>query len=119
METLRLLLVVLHILGLAVIIGPFLFQVSRKADFDTALMRIGAIAQLVTGLALVGVLEAGDFPAPDHAKVAVKLSIGQVLLVLVMVNVRKERIPQGLWAGLLVLTAVNIAVAVFWSSAHA
>ncbi len=48
-----------------------------------------------------------------------KFAVALVLLVLVMANVRKPRIPQGLWIGLLVLTTANIAVAVFWSSAHA
>ena len=32
-----------------------------------------------------------------------KFAIGLVILVLVMMNVRKERIPQGLWAGILLL----------------
>jgi hypothetical protein len=35
-----------------------------------------------------------------------------------MANTRKERIPQGLWAGLIGLTALNVAVAVSWSSVH-
>jgi hypothetical protein len=39
--------------------------------------------------------------------------------VLVMANVRKPTIPQGLWLGLLLLTVANIAVAIFWSPAHA
>jgi hypothetical protein len=39
--------------------------------------------------------------------------------VLVMVNLRKPSIPQGLYLGLLALTVANIAVAVFWSPAHA
>ena len=43
---------------------------------------------------------------------------GLVVLVLVMANLRKPRISQGLWALLLVLTLANVCVAVFWSSAH-
>jgi hypothetical protein len=39
--------------------------------------------------------------------------------VLVMANRRKPQIPQGLWAGLLVLTIANVCVAVFWSAVHA
>jgi hypothetical protein len=38
--------------------------------------------------------------------------------VLVMANARKPTIPQGLWAGLLLLSVANIAVAIFWSPAH-
>ena len=82
-------------------------------------MRDGVGTAFLSGIALVGVIQGGDLGTVDNAKIAVKTVIGLVLLVLVMANVRKERIPQGLWVGLLVLTTVNIAVAVFWSSAHA
>jgi hypothetical protein len=34
-----------------------------------------------------------------------------------MANLRKPRISQGLWALLLLLTLVNLCVAVFWESA--
>jgi hypothetical protein len=37
----------------------------------------------------------------------------------VMANARKERIPQGLWAGLLLLAIANVCVAVYWSPVHA
>ena len=59
-------------------------------------MRDGIGTAFVAGLLLVGVLEAGD-DSVNHAKVGVKFAIGLVILVLVMANVRKERIPQGLW----------------------
>jgi hypothetical protein len=123
METLRLLLVVLHILGLAVIIGPFLFQVSRKADFDTALMRIGAIAQLVTGLALVGVLEAGDADV-NHPKIGVKLVVAVLVLVAVFMAGSKQKaaaaggpakapLPWFHAAGALAI--LNVLIAVLWT----
>lgn len=118
METVRLILLFVHILGWAALFGGLVVQGRDEAKRVNAAMRDGVGTAFLSGLALVGVLEAGDFPAPDHAKIAVKLVIGLVLLVLVMANLRKERIPQGLWAGLLVLTAANIAVAVFWSSSH-
>jgi hypothetical protein len=35
-----------------------------------------------------------------------------------MANLRRERIADGLWALLLLLTIANICVAVFWASAH-
>jgi hypothetical protein len=123
METLRLLLVVLHILGLAVIIGPFLFQVSRKADFDTALMRIGAVTQLVTGLALVGVLEAGDADV-DHARIGVKLVVGVLVLAAVWMAFRKQaaavaggpaKAPLPWFHAAGALAIVNVLVAVLWT----
>ena len=117
METLRLVLLFVHILGFAALFGGLVVQARLPEKVVNAAMRDGIGTAFVAGLLLVGVLEAGDDEV-DHAKVGVKFAIGLVILVLVMANVRKERIPQGLWAGLLLLTVANIAVAVFWSPVH-
>lgn len=117
MDTLRLILLFVHVLGFAALLGGLLTQARLPEKVVNPLMRDGAGTAFLAGLALVGVLEAGD-DSVNHAKVGVKLGVGLVILVLVMVNLRKERIPQGLWAGLLVLTLANIAVALFWSPVH-
>lgn len=117
MQTVRLILLFIHLLGWAALFGGLLAQAREPYKRVNAAMRDGVGTALLSGLALVGVLEAGEDPV-NHAKIAVKLVIGLVLLVLVMANLRKEHIPQGLWAGLLLLTAVNVGVAVFWSTAH-
>lgn len=119
METLRLILLFVHVLGWAALFGGLLVQGREEPKRVNAAMRDGVGTAFLTGLALVGVIQGADLGTVDNAKIAVKTLVGLVLLVLVMANVRKQRIPQGLWAGLLVLTAVNVAVAVFWSSAHA
>ncbi len=120
METLRLILLVLHILGFAALLGGLLAQTGTARDEKSVngAMRDGIGTAFLTGLALVGVLEAGD-DAVNHAKIGVKLVIGLVLLVLVMANVRKERIPFGLWGGMLLLAVANVCVAVLWSPVHA
>lgn len=117
MDTLRLILLFVHILGFAALIGGLLAQASEPTKRVNAAMRDGAGTAFLAGLALVGVLEAGD-ASVNHAKVGVKLLVGLVILALVMMNLRKERISQGLWAALLGLSVLNVAVAVFWSSAH-
>ena len=118
METVRLVLLFVHILGWAALFGGLAVQARDEPKRVNAAMRDGVGTAFLSGLALVGVIQGGDLADVNNAKIGVKLAIGLVLLVLVMANMRKPRIPQGLWAGLLVLTAVNIAVAVFWSSAH-
>ena len=118
MEILRLVLLFLHVLGFAALFGGLLAQARNPEKSVNAAMRDGVGTAFLAGLLLVGVLEAGDEPV-NHAKIAVKFAIGLVLLVLVMANVRKPSIPQGLWAGLLLLSVVNVAVAIFWSPAHA
>jgi peptidoglycan/LPS O-acetylase OafA/YrhL len=116
-ETLRLIFLFLHLLGWAALFGGLLAQARAQHKVVNAPMRDGVGTAFLTGIVLVGLLEMDDQPV-NYAKVTVKLVIGLVLLALVMANLRKERIPQGLWAGLLALTAVNVAVAVFWSPAH-
>ncbi len=117
METLRLVLLFVHILGFAALLGGLLAQARLPEKTVNAAMRDGIGTAFLAGLLLVGVLESGD-DSVDHAKVGVKFAIGLVILVLVMANARKERIPQGLWLGLTLLTIANIAVAVFWSPVH-
>ena len=116
METVRLVLLFAHLLGWAALFGGLLAQAREPYKRVNAAMRDGVGTAFVAGLGLVIVLEASDEPV-DHAKIAVKGLIGLVLLVLVMANTRKERIPQGLWVGLTLPTAANVAVAVFSSPA--
>jgi heme A synthase len=117
MEFLRHVLLVIHILGFAALIGGLLVQVGSPERVVNSAMRDGIGTAFVAGIALVGVLQADDKDV-DNTKMAVKGLIGLVLLVLIMANTRKERIPTGLWAGLLLLAVTNVCVAVFWSSAH-
>lgn len=117
MDTLRLILLVIHILGFAALIGGLLAQAGEQEKKVNAAMRDGVGTAFLAGLALVGVLEADDADV-NNAKIGVKFGIGLVLLVLVMANTRKTSIPKGLWAGLLLLAVVEVCVAVIWSPVH-
>lgn len=117
MEFLRHLLLVVHLLGFAALFGGLLSQARSPEKKVNGLMRDGAGTAFLAGLLLVGVIES-DGGDPDSTKLAVKGVIGLVILVLVMANLRKERIATGLWALLLALTVANVCVAVFWASAH-
>lgn len=117
MEILRLVLLFVHILGFAALIGGLLAQLGAAEKKVLGVMRDGIGTAFVAGLFLVGVAEAGDGPV-DHVKLGVKFAIGLVILVLVMANLRKPRIPDGLYWGLLALSVANVAVAIFWSPVH-
>ena len=117
METLRLVLLLIHVLGFAALLGGLLVQLGAGEKSVNNAMRDGSGTAFLAGLLLVGVLEAGD-TAVDHGKIAVKFAIGLVVLVLVMANLRKPRIPNGLFYGLVALTVANVAVALFWSPVH-
>lgn len=118
MEIVRLVLLLIHLLGFAALFGGLLVQAKEPVKKVNALMRDGAGTAFLAGLLLVGVLEMDDDVTVNHAKVGVKLLVGLVILALVMANVRREKIPQGLWLGILGLTVLNVGVAVFWAPAH-
>lgn|SRR5690606_10818283 len=118
MDTVRLILLFLHLLGFAAVFGGLLAQTKAADKVVNGAMRDGAGTAFLAGLALVGVLEADDADV-NHAKVGVKLVIGLVILVLVMANLRKPKISDAVFYGLLALTAANVAVALFWSGTHA
>lgn len=106
-------LVFLHFLGLASLIGGMLVQVREFPRLVNNAMLHGIATQLVTGIALVGVAEAGDEDV-HHLQVGVKLAVAVVLAVLIVANRRKPALPTGLFFGLLGLSVLNVAVAVFW-----
>ena len=81
METVRLILLIAHILGFSALIGGLLAQAGPGDKKVTGVMRDGVGTAFLAGLLLVGVLEGMDGVEVNHAKVAVKLVIGLVLLV--------------------------------------
>jgi hypothetical protein len=108
------LLLFLHFVGLASLLGGFLVQMATGPRRVIAAMVHGAFTQLVTGLGLVGVNEALDEPV-DNAKVGVKLVVLLVITVLVWVNRAKPAIPNGLFFAVGGLTTLDVAIAVFWT----
>ncbi len=112
MTVLRIVLLILHFVGLAAILGPFLDQLRAQTRRITTTMVWGARAQIVTGLALVGVAYATDHE-PDHVKIAVKLLIA-LAVAGVAESMRKREDPRlGYWL-IGALTLVNVVVAVAW-----
>ncbi|MFT4083870.1 MAG: hypothetical protein QM638_14905 [Nocardioides sp.] len=118
MEIVRLVLLVVHLLGFAALTGGILVQLREPTKRVNSLMRDGAGTAVVAGVALVGVLEADSDVQVDHAKIGVKLVIGLIILALVMMNLRRPRIPDGLFWLIAALTLANLCVAVFWAPAH-
>lgn len=113
MELLEHALVFVHFVGWAALLGGMVVQIREPVKSVNAAMRDGIGLAFLAGLFLVGILESGD-ETVNHAKIAVKFGIGLVVLVLVMANMRKERIPDGLFWGLMLLTLGNMGVAIFW-----
>lgn len=117
MDILRIILLILHFVGLAMLFGGFLVQQKAIAGGRGTVLPImwrGALAQLVTGLLLVATIEMGDLADLDNIKIAVKLLVAVVITVLVFVYRKKDPAPSwALWAvgG---LTFANVVIAVAW-----
>ena len=114
MELLTKVFVVLHLLGLAAIIGSAVF-VSRGTP--TPALVWGARAQIITGVVLVGLSEAGDYQL-NHTKIGVKLLIAIVVVACAEIAAGRERRGQGnpqLVHAAGALAVLNIAIAVLWT----
>jgi hypothetical protein len=118
-------LLVLHFLGLAAVIGAFLVQVRRKGGFQTFWPITGLIVQLVTGLGMMGIIDATHDGGANHAKLGVKLVIAAVALVLAFVaRARQKRADSGaapakaalpFFHSAGALAIINVFIAVLWS----
>ncbi|WP_147794285.1 MULTISPECIES: hypothetical protein [unclassified Cellulomonas] len=109
------LLVVLHLVGWAIVLGGCLVTLRQPAFPKGALH--GALTALVTGIVMVGLrsAEVAGLEPPDNAKIGVKLLVALVVTGLVWYGTRKpEKVTRGLVGATLGLTLVNILVAVLW-----
>jgi hypothetical protein len=117
MDVVYQILVVLHFLGLASLIGGWLVQLRAVGErYVSAAMLGGVLTQLVTGAALVGLAEGVDSldRTVDRAKIGVKLLVTLVVTVLCWVNRRRQYIPNGLYFLIGLLSIANVVLAVFW-----
>lgn len=116
MDILLGIILILHFVGLASLLGGVLVQI-KDAIAGTgrilAAMIHGALTQLVTGLLLVGLLQIGDGEV-NNAKIAVKL--GVVIVITVLVFIFRKKSPVASWVIWVIgaLTLANIAIAVLW-----
>lgn len=110
------LIVILHFIGLASLIGGFLVQIKSSPREVNNAMFHGALTQLVTGLLLVGLAyPMGNGDSIDNAKIAVKLVILLIITALVLVNRKKPEISTGIWGAIGGLAIANVAIAVLWN----
>lgn len=115
-------LVVLHFIGLASLIGGFLVQISTTPRVVNNAMLHGALTQLVTGVLLVGLSyplhdsDPAQYDLPDNAKIGTKFVILLVILGLILANRKKPQISNAVWGLIGGLAIVNVVIAVMWGS---
>ena len=108
------LLIVLHLLGWAIVLGGALVNL-RTPKIATGVLH-GILTALVTGILMVGIASAGIAGHdPNTTKVAVKLVVALVVAALVILGIRKpSRVTTGYLGAIAGLTALNVAIAVLW-----
>ena len=114
MDFLEKLLLFLHLIGMAAVVGGALVQIAAPPRRINAFILHGGLTQVVTGVLLVGVLEADDADV-NHAKIGVKLAVALVIVALAWVYRAREQVANPVYFGILALALGNVAVAVFWT----
>jgi len=113
--------VFLHIVGAAMIVGIWIGQMKKPTvhprQFD------GAMLQLLTGIALMGLIPVlgqtiPRFADPDYAKLGIKLVVALAVGVLAFMGRRRykkgEDVGNGLAHGVGGLALLNVAIATLW-----
>jgi cytochrome bd-type quinol oxidase subunit 2 len=112
-------LVFLHFIGLASLLGGWLVQMSSSTKVINNAMLHGVLTQVVTGIAMVGLLSSKVVEVDDgvdNTKFGIKLVVALAVLAVVLLGRRKPEDQQkGYWAAAGALTLLNVAVAVFVS----
>ena len=88
MEILREILLTLHLLGMAIIIGGY-FATIRSPKVLPGMLH-AAYLQLITGLLLMGLAEMGDGEV-NRVKIGIKLVVAIVITVLAFMGNKKEK----------------------------
>jgi NO-binding membrane sensor protein with MHYT domain len=108
------LIVVLHFIGLASLVGGFMVQMSATEKAINPAMLHGALTQLVTGIALVGLAESGAVDEElNMTKVSIKLIIALAVAAIAFIGRKRSGNQASLWGAAGGLALINIVIAVF------
>ncbi|MEN9739996.1 MAG: hypothetical protein RLZ72_262 [Actinomycetota bacterium] len=119
MELLKESLVVVHLAGMAVLVGAFVLNMKRKSDFPFTAMMWAAIVQLTTGTLLVGLSYALD-DAPDNTKITVKALLATGALIAAIIGRKRqakgESKLQPFFHTAGGFAVINLVIAVLWNA---
>jgi hypothetical protein len=102
-----------HLVGFAALLGGALVQLGDRVKVVNAAMLRGVLTAVVSGLALVGVQEGLD-ETVDRPKVVAKFAVALVIALLCWANRARSRVPRGLFGAILLLVLGDLAISVPW-----
>ena len=89
MEILRIVLVILHLIGMAMIVGGYLANIKSPRIIPGMLH--ASYLQLATGLLLVMLAEMNDAVEVNHVKIGIKLLLALLVTVFAFIGNRKQK----------------------------
>jgi hypothetical protein len=113
-EALRLVLLYVHLIGFALLLGGTITQLLSGPLRINKAMLWGAVVQLLSGIGLAAPLRGGGDAEPSPIKLLVKLIIAILIFIMVFASRKRASVNRGHFIGIAVLTLANAAVAVFW-----
>ena len=104
----------IHLVGFALLLGGAITQfLSGKFRINPAVLW-GSVIQLVSGIALSAPLRGGGDNEPSPIKLGVKLLVAVLIFIMAFVPRKRDAVNKGHFIGIIALTVLNAAVAVFW-----
>lgn len=104
----------IHILSVVGVLAILLVQVKKSPRTISGGVLHALWTALVAALFMVGTWTKVEDEELNHTKIGVKLLILAVILLLGYKNVKKPAVSTVVWASMIGLTTLNIALAYLW-----
>lgn len=116
MDIIQKILLFLHLLGMAYLVGGLLIQVTDKKKVINRGIMDGTIAQLITGSLLfwIALTSPSDEPI-NHIAITAKIILLLIMITIVLVNRKSKSLSNLSYYSLLVLALSAVGFAIFVS----
>ena len=112
MDPIRGILIVLHLIGMAGVIGGFMAQLTEPVKKVTRTMLDGAWTAIGSGLVLMVLASMNERLL--HPKIEVKAMISIALAVLLVYGKKKDSLDKAIYFVIGLLALVNVVIAILW-----
>jgi hypothetical protein len=114
MHALRQIVLYLHLIGFALLLGGSIAQyLTGKLRINTAMLG-GSVIQVVTGLVLAAPFGLAEGEKLKPVAIAVKLIVALAVLAMTFFSRKRDKVNRGHFLAIVGLVLVNAAIGVFW-----